>query len=388
MLNKTIYLKGKESQIKDLFDHSCTDSVVGTEWSLHQLSPYIGKIKSSIAKFLINHFTEKNDVIYDPFCGASTIPLEALAMGRNVIANDLNKYAYILTLAKLHPPKSIDGVLVKIEKYNKLVLDHKSQIDLRSVPPWVRSFFHKETLRETISWVHILSKKNEWFLLACILGILHHQRPGFLSFPSSHTVPYLRLKKYPPDEYPNLYQYRNVKERLIKKVHRAFKRMPNFDEKLIKDCNQRNASSFIPNMPVDAIISSPPYMRQLDYGRDNRLRLWFLGVDNYKELDLMVSPKETNFIEVMTTCLKNWNTVLKPNGKCILFLGDNYSSKNKLKLPDLIEKIATIDLACYELIFRHESIIPNNRRVRRNYTGNKVETVLVLKKIADGNPNL
>src|ERR1043165_8161600 len=102
-------------KLSELFTIQCSDSTVGTEWSFHQLSPYTGKIKSSIAKFLIENFTEAGAVIYDPFCGAGTIPFEAWASNRNVIANDLNKYAYVLTTAKLFPPKTIESVLMEIE---------------------------------------------------------------------------------------------------------------------------------------------------------------------------------------------------------------------------------------------------------------------------------
>ena len=79
------------------------EDTLAKEWSIHQLSPYIGKVKSSLAKGLILHYTKKKDTILDPYCGAGTIPLEAWANGRNVIANDLNPYAYVLTMGKLFP---------------------------------------------------------------------------------------------------------------------------------------------------------------------------------------------------------------------------------------------------------------------------------------------
>jgi hypothetical protein len=50
------------------------------------------------------------------------------------------------------------------------------------------------------------------------LGILHHVRPGFLSYPSSHLVPYLRKMKYPPEQFADMYAYRDVRSRLIAKV--------------------------------------------------------------------------------------------------------------------------------------------------------------------------
>lgn len=376
------HIKIDKEKLSELFSIQCSDSTVGTEWSFHQLSPYIGKIKSSIARFLIENFTQPGACICDPFCGAGTIPLEAWSLNRKIIANDLNKYAHVLTLAKLFPPNSLETVLSDIEKYNKIVQRKKQKVDLRKVPKWVRVFFHKETLRETIAWFEILKKNDSNFLLACILGILHHQRPGFLSFPSSHTVPYLRQKSFPPSEYPQLYQYRSVKDRLIKKATRAFKRTPKLNESIERTCYINDARSIdFKGVQVDAIVSSPPYMRKLDYARDNRLRLWFLGINDSKKMDVIISPKEFDFITMMKGCLNKWKDILSTNGRCILFLGDNYSKKYKMNLPEVIEQIAITEVKGYKLIFKHVSIIPQNRRVRRNLKGNISETILVFEKV-------
>src|SRR6266851_3608514 len=172
-------------------------SALKAESTLHQLSPYIGKLKSSIAGSLISQFTETDDLIYDPFAGSGTIALEAWAAGRNIVANDLSPYAALLTRAKLFPYASLEDALKDIEELSDEAEREHEGIDLRSVPVWVRKFFHAETLREALAWTYVLRRRRRWFLLAALLGILHHQRPGFLSFPSSHTVPYLRLKAFP-----------------------------------------------------------------------------------------------------------------------------------------------------------------------------------------------
>jgi 23S rRNA G2445 N2-methylase RlmL len=56
-----------------------TGSAVQSESTFHQLSPYIGKIKSSMAASLVSQFTSEGDLIYDPFSGSGTIALEAWA---------------------------------------------------------------------------------------------------------------------------------------------------------------------------------------------------------------------------------------------------------------------------------------------------------------------
>jgi methylase of polypeptide subunit release factors len=354
-------------------------SALNEETTLHQIAPYIGKMKSSMARTLISTFTQKGEILYDPFCGSGTVPLEAWAAGRNIIANDLNPYAALLTKAKLNPCLTVEKGFADINRVAKQVPYLVQEIDLRRVPQWVRSFFHPETLRETIAWFQVLKSERLYFLLSCLLGILHHQRPGFLSYPSSHTVPYLRNANFPRSLYPELYDKRKVRERLERKVMRALKRAPNLDFSINRECYEHDAAKFVPERKVNAIITSPPYMRQLDYGRDNRLRLWFLGIKDWRLLDHIISPSKTDFLELFRNCLKLWRNILIPKGLCVLVLGDTYTQEYKMLLPDAASYIANKEVGGYSVICKHSEAIPDDRRVRRGCRGNLTETVLVLR---------
>jgi methylase of polypeptide subunit release factors len=349
-----------------------------TESTLHQLAPYIGKTKSTMAACLVERFTTPDQLLYDPFSGSGTIALEAWLAGRRVIANDRSPYAALLTRAKLHPYSSLDEALEEVARTATQVAALRKTPDLRSVPAWVREFFHPETLREIIAWTRVLKRERRHFLLACLLGILHHQRPGFLSFPSSHTVPYLRTNIFPRRTYPNLYKYRSLTDRLEAKVKRAFRRVPEADHSLRRECHSRDAARFSPSQSVDVIITSPPYMRQLDYGRDNRLRLWFLGCDDWKELDQSISPREAGFLALMRRCFKCWRPILRPRGHCILIVGNECSRVPHEDLPGAVIRLATTDND-FELISEQRDRIPNERRVRRGITGSVSETIIVLR---------
>jgi len=357
-------------------------SALKAESTFHQLSPYIGKLKSSIAGSLISQFTAKGDLIYDPFSGSGTVALEAWATGRNVVANDLSPYAALLTRAKLFPYRSLEDASKDIDRLADEAESRQEQIDLRSVPAWVRAFFHRETLRETLAWTYVLRRRRRWFLLASLLGILHHQRPGFLSFPSSHTVPYLRVKAFPRAKFPDLYEYRSLRDRLEAKVDRAFRRVPDLDFALGRHCFSKSAHLLAPKTEVDAIVTSPPYMRQLDYARDNRLRLWFLGVDDHRSLDRKISPREDAFLKLMRQCFIQWKTILKPQKYCILVIGDASRGVEDGNLPEIISRIATDEVGGYSHVHDHTEAIPNERRVRRGLTGSTTETIVILRNNA------
>ena len=355
-----------------------TGSAWPTESTFHQLSPYIGKTKSSMAASLVAEFTKKDDVVYDPFAGCGSFAFESWRSGRHVIANDLSPYGTLLTRAKLFPYRSLNQALRDLERVGDRVARRRPAPDLRTVPPWIRQFFHRETLRETLTWTGVLRRERRWFLLACLMGILHHQRPGFLSFPSSHSVPYLRVKKFPRTRFPELYGYRPLKDRLEAKVRRAFRRVPELDFGIRRRCYATGADTLRPGQPVSTVLTSPPYMRQLDYARDNRLRLWFLGCYDWESLDKVVSPGELEFLELMDRCFRRWRTILKPNGYCVLVIGDACSREGRTDLPNLVAQIATAK-AGYSLVCRHTDAIPNERRVRRGIVGSASETILVLR---------
>lgn len=221
-------------------------SALNQESTFHQLSPYIGKMKSSMAASLVATFSKAGDVIYDPFCGSGTVALGGWFAGRATVATDLNPYAILLTRAKLFPPRTAEIALEQIERVEKEAERLSRRIDLCQVPLCVRQFFHPRTLRQTVAWTQVLRRQKMDFLLACLMGILHHQRPGFLSFPSSHAVPYLRTRKFPRSEFPELYQPRSVKARLQRKVLRAYRRLPEADWDLARACKAKSATSANP----------------------------------------------------------------------------------------------------------------------------------------------
>src|ERR1039457_1381972 len=296
-------------------------SAAHSECTLHQLSPYIGKLKSSIARDLILHYSSPGDIVADPFAGSGTIPFEACLLGRRAFAADVSPYAEVLCQAKLSAPRD-ENTAVSVAEELLQEAERRRRSDLRGVPAWVRSFFHTETLREALSFAAVCREGSHHFHLACLLGILHHQRPGFLSYPASHLVPYLRTKKFPRKEFPELYAYREIRPRLIAEIERSYRRLAGFSYKGRVEIHRGEASDLrIGAESIDSVITIPPYMNALDYARDNRLRLWFLGVEHADLLDQKIRRKE-QFLELMIEFLQNAKRWLKPNGQCILVIGD------------------------------------------------------------------
>ena len=106
---------------------------------IHELS-YRACFKPQLPAFFIDRLTQPGDVVYDPFMGRGTTPIEAALRNRIPYGNDINPLSRALTEPRINPP-SIDQIV-----------DRLSQI------PWAKFksikhkellvFYHKKTLSQ------------------------------------------------------------------------------------------------------------------------------------------------------------------------------------------------------------------------------------------------
>lgn len=350
-----------------------------TECTLHQLSPYIGKIKSSIASDLVERYSAPGDLVVDPFAGAGTIPFEAAIRGRRALGSDISPYARILAQAKLSPPPSLDHALEMAED----AIAESARLpspDLRTVPAWVRKFFHPKTLREALRFAAVCRYPGNEFLMACFLGILHHQRPGFLSYPSSHLVPYLRSRQYPKFTFPEMYDYRSLEPRLLAKIRRSYRRFVMPQQQAAKPFRHTSIEQLTLPRQFGALITSPPYMNALDYGRDNRLRLWFIDPCLGDPVDNCVTQRRQAFLAAMTSLAMKTERGLKSKGYCVFVVGEAI----KRTFDGHPSKEVVAIMAQHAPSLRLKSVIADNipdiRRSRHECKGVKTEHFLVFKR--------
>lgn len=348
--------------------------------SLNSLSPYIGRLRPECAQLLIEKYATPGKPIFDPFCGSGTVLLQGWKNGYDVYGNDLSPYAYVLTLGKMYPYKSEEEAQQALRKYEKRIKSRASSISLDNVPSWVQEFYDPSTLREILACVYYFRRYKEWFLLSALLGIMHHQRPAFLSYPASHGAPYLRTQKYPRETYPEMYVYKNVVEKLSEKISRTYKNFPSLSFEQNRGVyNKDIATMRLSNIPSGTIITSPPYMRSLTYARDNRLRLWFLGLEDWALLDNKISPVRNDFIELMQTSIKKWASYQEQGARCVLVVGDiDILIEGKRK--SLAEFIKDISFRYYHFIEAFQDPIPEGHKLVKGNDNIKREIIVVLER--------
>ena len=298
-------------------------------------------------------------------------------MGRRSFAADASVYAITLTRGKLTAPTSLTAAYAALD--SSILAARSRQVSSQQVPKWVRAFYHPDTLREMMQLLGVLRRRRNYFLLACLLGIAHHQRPGFLSFPSSHLVPYLRSNKFPRDDYPELYEYRSVEPRIRAKVARALRRNRPLDPRHIVGVRRSTVEFLTPPDSVHCFITSPPYMNALDYGRDNRLRNWLLSGGVEECIDNRLSGVK-GFRRTMVSYARIISATLVRGGRCVFVVGEK-TTRNGERFPsevlsEILDECAP-ELKIKEIISDH---IPDIRRSRRHLEGVKLERILVYER--------
>ena len=335
-----------------------------------------------MARSLLLQWTRSKDIVVDPFCGCGVVALEAVAHGRQVIVGDWNPYAVLLTRAKLFAPVNQEVAEKRLRETWKLSRQLLPSQDLRNVPLWVRRFFHSETLRSALAFRDACVQRKDHFLLGCLLGILHHQRPGFLSFPSSHLVPYLRDRKFPRQRFPKLYEERDVLSRLEAKIRRTYRRPPT-NHKTSRRVFHIDARRFPRTQRIGAVITSPPYMNELDYVRDNRLRLWFIERSLPHGIELVGRDREAAFKALMRSVCTRLASAIKRGGSFVLVVGDvTRGGGRRGRTAAITRELFESDpaFARFTLEKTYQDKIPDIRRSRRECKGTKVETILVYRK--------
>ncbi|MEM1947090.1 MAG: DNA methyltransferase [Candidatus Caldarchaeum sp.] len=298
--------------------------LVGRNWgsSLHRIMSRTGSFPPALARWVVEKFSDRGQVVLDPFSGKGTAPLEACLSGRVGVGNDLAPEAYVVTRAKVNPVV-LREVRRWVEEASKLM--RPDTVSTYDVDEDVRVFFHPQTLKQILAVRELLLQAEDDvsnFVKALMLGILHGSSEISLSLPCSHSFSmapgyirryarHHRLKK----------PVRNVLACLLRKA-----------EMVLADglppvrgaCFNTDALKLpLADESVDLIVTSPPYFNIQTYAWDNWLRLWFLGHD-YREVGrkLFGTQSVERYVGFMEKAMAEMYRVLKDDRFCVLVVGE------------------------------------------------------------------
>jgi site-specific DNA-methyltransferase (adenine-specific) len=271
--------------------------------SLHPMCSYLASFPAALAHAFIARYSRPGDVVFDPFSGRGTAPLQATAEGRIGVGNDLNPFAHLLTAAKLDPPTSADArtraTALRLAWANgagrwlelaRSIQASPAEGGPEPVPAEVAIAFHERTFAQLLflRGALDLEARTDRFLAAALAGVLHGKTPSYLStlMPNTFSMAprYVRdFARRTAFESPR----RDVFDGLAAKLDRLFRQAPPPVEGVALLGDARDTAARVqaalrergrPDR-VRLVVTSPPYLRVVKYGYYNWLRTWFLGFD-------------------------------------------------------------------------------------------------------------
>ena len=126
-------------------------------------------------------------------------------------------------------------------------------------------------------------------------------------------------------------------------------------------------------------------MNALDYGRDNRLRLWFIDPHLVRAVDNGVTKKQEAFISAIRHLAHKVETGLNAGGYCVLVVGESLQRTFAAHPSEVVFQIITQRAPSLQLREVICDDIPDVRRTRRECKGIKREHFLVFQKNRNAN---
>ena len=303
---------------------------------LHSLCSYLGAFPPSLANYFIKYFTDKNDLVFDPFSGRGTTVLESRILGRKSLGSDLNPIALALSRAKSNYIKKEDVIsrINDLQSYYDYALFYP---EAEGESENIHLIFHLRTIAELCFLKSELLKsddKVDQFIIGAILGIMHggvrkDGTSGYLSISMPNTF------SMSPDYVRRFVQtkelsreYRNVFETLKEKVERVFKKHTSPEiESNVFECDAKSLLSCEKvaefEGKVDLLLTSPPYLGIVNYAKQNWIRSWFLECDPDEVSEKLDDDLNINqWVKFAKETAFQFKKMLKPNGVAVFVIGD------------------------------------------------------------------
>ena len=377
---------------------------------IHEIS-YRACFKPQLPEYFIERYSKRGDVVYDPFMGRGTTPIQAALMGRVPYGNDVNPLSAALAEPRVNPPR-IDKIAMRLKKipFDDFAKARVNRNDLLT-------FYHPRTLAQIEGlrrWFRerVPDKIDRWIRMVVINRLTGHS-PGFLSvytMPPNQAVTVERQaiinerrNQKPP--------YRDVKSIILRKSASLLSRpartsgedlfpsecpgeiAPIRDE----DClflTRRSDSTTevipggqdvpneenIPDGSVSLTVTSPPFLDVVNYEQDNWLRCWFLGVDP-KSVQITRHRKIEDWEHFVHSTFRELQRVTKDGGHVAFEVGEVRNGTIKLE-EHVLDCVAGLDFDVKRIFINKQRFTKtsNTWGVTNNARGTNTNRIVLLRR--------
>ena len=384
----------------------------------HGIHKYPAKFFPELPRWIIKRYSEKWNMILDPFTGSGTTNLEASLLGRHSIGVDVDPFSRFIASVKTTVLPYNDLFLSWLSLRQRVAI-YSEPSHLDGVPEfpyrdnWFRPYILKELahIKTEIEKTDATQSVKDFFLV-CFSSIIRQVSEADNN--CTRTVVRKTLEK-------KVWQNMAI-DLFIKRAETQVENMEALSalkpsgNVLIPDNADARAMPIVKDGSIDLALTSPPYANAVDYPRTHQLEIYWLGFANgslqplkkhhvgteavtakdYAELhktgceeaDLTiekiyeVDPRRafiaTKYLWDMFANLKEVHRVLKPGAVYAIVVGNNLIRGVELEtwryLCSEAPKIG-YEIECHfvSAIINHFIKIPRKERINDDY-------VLILRK--------
>lgn len=349
---------------------------------------YFAMFPPALANVMIQWLSETGDVVYDPFSGRGTVPLEARRLGRCAIAADLNPLAVVLSRAKTSRVAS-DRILDRLATLEASC--KRARPSTLGVPDHVSMLFSEATLKQLLALRKRLDtgRDDDAFIMGMLLGVLHLNadaagRPRGLtvSMPNTFAMSPGYVERYISEhglQPPDADVFEALRTRLPVLSPDSVGGVQG--QTLLRDATVRAPESL--DARVKLLLTSPPYLNVIKYAKFNWVRLWLLGHEP-KAVDsrLMASGSLPKYVSFLCDTLGAQAPAMRRDGLACVVIGDVVRAGQNLELAaEIVDELE--ERTGWRRIALIADALPQDRKVSRIWgerrgTATKTDRLLLL----------
>ena len=316
--------------------------------------------------FKILDIFKTKGIVLDPFCGVGTTLLACKERGIDAIGFDVLPIALFATKVKLSN-YNVDELK---ENAKKLLKKKFVRPEIKDAPTLMKKGFSKYALEDIIFFKEKINEiednNRNFFLLALInaaLKVSYARKDGATFKIEKRNVAPLRI----------------MLRRVIYKMIRDYEKFKinTKSNVVVEQCDARRMN--LEDESIDAIITSPPYLNQIDYTKVYAIENYIIGEKTEPMLRSFIGFDEENYFKDMELVLKEMYRVCRYGARIAIVVANAY-------IPDrIIESDIIFSQIAEKLGFKVDKIYVLNKRHalegRTIKVGTLRESMIILEKI-------
>lgn len=290
----------KDSKTTDIRDDSLANRLAvekdAPRHNVHSFHRYFGKLIPGIPRFAIKHFSEKGDVVLDPFCGSGTTLVEAMLEGRESIGVDINPLAAFVARVKTTPISKyeLDQTLTDVLwawRANPDVDSNAPVPYVVNMDHWFRPEVKAELLSLKAAILRIPEAKTKDFFLGAFSAFIR----SVSNADPQHVFPGYSKRMRALDAAGRVI---NVEAAFLRAVRKRILQVSSLDQNSLRPLvlNGSLEDQAIRSSSVDLVVTNPPYISSIRYLETMKIEMGWLDMitsqSQYLQMDRLVTGTE------------------------------------------------------------------------------------------------